>query len=330
MDLRRSYKSGTVNAMKGVRKALLQPLPEDFDLLREVDFVLNEIRRCYAELDKFWTEEIRRAADALKTRRVDPDDAKRWGEFKASLEQTTKSWKTTNRGISIWSIPQLPTSGTDLGTIASTLSPALAALEETLRKVRASTSIAFSPKKLALALRVSCGSTQNRESCLTFFRRCIGFAKTITTSPTTQPTFSRLRASNDLQERVVALESEAAGVSTESATQFRGSRRVNSVYKRTLSLQRRTTYELNSLLENGSSWIVFADGLPNVPPEGIRLGLLHDLADAWERGRASVRKMLAALTDDPADRLRCQALSLTLPRPRFSRLNIRSALLDRF
>ncbi|KAI0299176.1 hypothetical protein BC826DRAFT_967076 [Russula brevipes] len=286
--------------------ALLRPLPEDFDLLREVDFVLNEIRRCYTELDKFWTEEIRRAAKALKTCRIDPDDAKRWGEFKASLEQIIESWK-----------------GTDLGTIASTLSPALAALEETLRKVRASTSIAFSPKKLALTLRVSCGLTQNRESCLTFFRCCIVFAETITASPTTfmaQPTFSRLRASNDLQERVVALGSEAAGVSNESATQFRGSRRVNSVYKRTLSLQRRTTHELNTLLENVSSWIVFADGLPNVPPGGIRLGLLHDLADAWERGRASVRKMLAALTDDSAERLRCQALSLTLRRPRFSRI----------
>jgi hypothetical protein len=55
--------------------------------------VLNAIRRCYTELDKFWTEEIRRAAKALETRRVDPEDAKRWRDFKASLEHTTKSWK---------------------------------------------------------------------------------------------------------------------------------------------------------------------------------------------------------------------------------------------
>jgi hypothetical protein len=73
--------------------ALRQPLPEDFDLFKEVDFVLSAIRRCYMELDKFWTEEIRRAAKALETRRVDPDDANRWRDFKASLEKTVKSWK---------------------------------------------------------------------------------------------------------------------------------------------------------------------------------------------------------------------------------------------
>ncbi|KAI0299186.1 hypothetical protein BC826DRAFT_62777 [Russula brevipes] len=107
MDLRKSYESGTVDTMKDVHKALLQPLPEDFDLFKEVDFVLDAIRRCYMELDKFWTEEIRRAAKALETRRVDPEDAKRWRDFKASLEQTTKSWKTTRQGSSTWSLPQL-------------------------------------------------------------------------------------------------------------------------------------------------------------------------------------------------------------------------------
>jgi hypothetical protein len=81
--------------------ALLQPLPEDFDLFKEVDFVLNEIRRCYRELDKFWTEEICRAAKALETRRVDPDDAKRWRDFKASLEQTVKSWKVWPHAFAI-------------------------------------------------------------------------------------------------------------------------------------------------------------------------------------------------------------------------------------
>jgi len=45
------------------------------------------------ELDKFWTEEIRRAIKALETRRVDPDDVERWRGFKTSLEETIKSWK---------------------------------------------------------------------------------------------------------------------------------------------------------------------------------------------------------------------------------------------
>jgi hypothetical protein len=72
---------------------LSQPLPEDFDLLSEIDFVLSEIRRCYMELDKFWTEEIRRAIRALKTWRVDPDDVERWRGYKESLNQTIEPWK---------------------------------------------------------------------------------------------------------------------------------------------------------------------------------------------------------------------------------------------
>jgi len=73
--------------------ALSQPLPEDFDLFDEVESVLREIRRCYEDLDKFWTEEIRRAVKALEVRYVDPGDVERWRGFTASLEQTIGSWK---------------------------------------------------------------------------------------------------------------------------------------------------------------------------------------------------------------------------------------------
>jgi hypothetical protein len=55
--------------------------------------VLTEIRQCYMELDKFWTEEISRAIEALKMCRVDPTDLERWKNFHANLEQTIESWK---------------------------------------------------------------------------------------------------------------------------------------------------------------------------------------------------------------------------------------------
>ena len=45
------------------------------------------------EIDKFWTEEICRAAKALERRRVDPDDVERWKNFHASLKGTIDSWK---------------------------------------------------------------------------------------------------------------------------------------------------------------------------------------------------------------------------------------------
>jgi N-formylglutamate amidohydrolase len=55
--------------------------------------VLTEIRRCYTELDKFWTEEISRAFEAFEMRRVDPTDFERWKNFHADLKQTIETWK---------------------------------------------------------------------------------------------------------------------------------------------------------------------------------------------------------------------------------------------
>ncbi|KAH9965517.1 hypothetical protein BC827DRAFT_863525 [Russula dissimulans] len=93
--LRKSHESGTVASMKDVRvTALPRPLPEDFDLFSEVDLVLAEIRRCYEELDKFWTDEICRAVKALKMRRVDLRDFERWKNFHSSIKQANEYSKT--------------------------------------------------------------------------------------------------------------------------------------------------------------------------------------------------------------------------------------------
>jgi len=112
--LRMSHESRTYATWKGVREtgkavscfcrnksaeayclALSRPLPKDFDLFCEVDFVLTEVRRCYEELDKFWTDEIRRAVKALEMRRVDLRDFECWKHFHASIKQAieySKVW----------------------------------------------------------------------------------------------------------------------------------------------------------------------------------------------------------------------------------------------
>jgi hypothetical protein len=75
---------------------------------------------------------------------------------------------------------------------------------------------------------------------------------------------------------------------------------------------------LNALLESAPSWIVVADGLPDAPPGGFNLKVLHDLAEAWAEERASMRRVLAALTNDPVEQLRYRSLSMASTRPRFS------------
>jgi hypothetical protein len=60
--------------------------------------------------------------------------------------------------------------------------------------------------------------------------------------------------------------------------------------------------------------------LPQVPG-GFSLKLLHDLAemaDAWAKERASMRMVLATLTNDLVEQLRYHPLSIASTRPRFS------------
>ena len=45
------------------------------------------------ELDKFWTEEIFHAIEALKMHRIDATDFERWNKFHFNLNQTMESWK---------------------------------------------------------------------------------------------------------------------------------------------------------------------------------------------------------------------------------------------
>ncbi|KAF8486434.1 hypothetical protein DFH94DRAFT_184029 [Russula ochroleuca] len=94
VGLQMLYESGIIATMKNLRAtALSRPLPEDDALFSEVDLLLTEIRQCYMELDKFWIEEISRASEALKMRRVDPTDLERWKNFHANLRKTIESWK---------------------------------------------------------------------------------------------------------------------------------------------------------------------------------------------------------------------------------------------
>ena len=58
-----------------------------------MDVILNEIRQCYIEMDKFWVDEVRRVTKAFKDRRIDPKDIDRWKAFQGDLEQTIAHWE---------------------------------------------------------------------------------------------------------------------------------------------------------------------------------------------------------------------------------------------
>ena len=82
---------------------------------------------------------------------------------------------------------------------------------------------------------------------------------------------------------------------------YLGARKFNSAYAKCLSLQRKTTFGLNALIESASSWIVTPDGAPNVLPGGVSVRSLHGVAGVWAKTRSSIRIALATLTGDPAE-----------------------------
>ncbi|KAH9992233.1 hypothetical protein BJV74DRAFT_835047 [Russula compacta] len=119
---------------------------------------------------------------------------------------------------------------------------------------------------------------------------------------------SRVEASHDLRERATRLRSEATAVSVESASNAQGPREFEIAYKQALSLERRSIFGLNTLLENLSSWVAITDtdGLSN----GVTLERLRELSYAWAKARDSVREALVTLTSEPAQRLFYRSASL--------------------
>jgi hypothetical protein len=88
------------NALLTCIPGLSEPLPQDAALFRDVDIITNDVRRCYDDMDKFWVDEVQRANNALRNRRVDPEDIARWKMFRESLEDAIakrEAWLSSAR-----------------------------------------------------------------------------------------------------------------------------------------------------------------------------------------------------------------------------------------
>jgi hypothetical protein len=117
------------------------------------------------------------------------------------------------------------TQGGDLGAIASSLFPALNSLKGSLRRIHESASVESSNMSLVPILRAELGLAENNKLCFRFFRRCVEFGEMVAGSSAAlinHLAFSRVRASNDLLEGAVALETEALDDSVENDARSQG------------------------------------------------------------------------------------------------------------
>jgi len=244
--------------------------------------------------------------EALNKRRVDPKDFERWNSFRSSLKQTIEFWKNRAPSGDTQTLPSnntSPSTGVDLGTIASSLSSTSGSFGEALDRMSSSDSLRYSPPLSRSSFqRVYVAFAANSDLCLSFLRDCAHYGEKVFTwclSFNALPISSRVDAPHDLRERTARLLSEATGVSTEIAASIKGSRRCKTTYKKASALEQKTTSELNTLLESLSSWVAVID----VPSGDAPIDVAHprelgELKCAWEKTRDSLRSALETLTSE--------------------------------
>jgi len=183
---------------------------------------MAEIRRFYEELNKFWRKEICHVVEALKKRRVDPSDFERWNGFRSSLKQTIEFWKNRPPSGDTQIPPSnntSPSTGVDLGAIASCLSSTSGSFGDALERISSSASLRYSPPlSRSCFQRAYVGFAANSDLCLSFLRHCTNYGEKVFTwclSSNASPVSSRVGAPHDLRERTARLLSEATSISTE-------------------------------------------------------------------------------------------------------------------
>lgn len=95
-----------------------------------------------------------------------------------------------------------------------------------LKRIRSSASLEHvSYSGLALLLQVDLGFSRDCDQCLSFLRRCAEYGEIVTVfsvSPSSSPTSSHLRASQDLRQRALRLQLETTVVSAKSVVIVQG------------------------------------------------------------------------------------------------------------
>ncbi|KAI0287092.1 hypothetical protein BC826DRAFT_1108726 [Russula brevipes] len=305
VDLRKSYEVGTLDCIKEVRHTVLsQPLPQETDLFSEMDIILNEIRRCYIEMDKFWVEELRRVTKAFKDRRVDPEDIDRWKNIKESLTQTIAGLEKTSTDSGVTPRPNIrpSTQVQDLGPVASSLSDAAKAAHRALKTARlgASAEVFLKPVHYSVMLRAECNLLENRGSCVDFLRECIRYGKTVVMTCVAfvpYSPFSRSRASQDLSDDAARLKTERTEDSSEATVLSRDMRKFNSIYKKSLSSLHKMDRQLETLISCIDVWVTGLDGYSTFPAFDIKH--LQGQSRVWVKKRDAIRNILAALLVPP-------------------------------
>jgi hypothetical protein len=208
--------------------------------------------------------------------------------------------------------------------IASTLSSAMGLLTSALERLSSSNSLKYSQSGRSSIQRVYVAFAANSDLCLSFLRQCVDYGEKVVSWRLPSIASLHVVASNDLRERTMRLRSEMRNASGENATsvqglslhqptrfwlsltRWEGSRKFKATYDKALTLERKTTSGMNTLLEKLSSWVMVADsrGLPaDVPPDVLTLEQVCELSYVWAEARDSMHAALLALIGKPAPQL---------------------------
>jgi len=302
VQLRKSYEFGTLDYIKKIRRTVLsQPLHQDIDLFREMDIVLNEVRQCYIEMNKFWADEVRHVTKALMSRRIDPEDVSWWKNFGESLEDVIVLWATTPTGNGVVPHPsgntQIPVH--DLGTVVSSLLEFAKAAQRALMAARLCTSAQLEcvkPVHHSFLLTAEVKFSENRTSCLEYLRGCLRYGKSVVmTCAAFAPysSFPLLRSSQDLVDHATGLGKKSTEIPAEPAIRTRGTREFNSIHKKCFSSLHRMDRKLNTLFNRIPTWVAELNAYSTFPVSNVKR--LRGLSRIWVKNRDDMNHVFAAL-----------------------------------
>jgi hypothetical protein len=169
------------------------------------------------------------------------------------------------------------------------------------------------PAHHSLLLQGELKFSENRASCVEFFKDCVQYGKTVVMACEAfvpYSPFSQIRSSQDLLGHAIRIGTERIEVPVEAAVPIRGAffrsgrgvclrcamsgmRKFNLVHKKCLASLRKMDHRLNALHNWISAWVTELDAYSTFPVFDIKC--LRDLCRVWMKNREVVGHVLTAL-----------------------------------
>ncbi|KAI0042302.1 hypothetical protein FA95DRAFT_1575825 [Auriscalpium vulgare] len=185
--------------------------------LKELKDLIDNIKACYIELDKFWLDEVRHVLQALKDHRIERGEVDRWRNIGDAMQSAFEPEPPPALSAPMADIvpqPELrvtqrrvPQRRRDIPEIVSALIPTLHATTEQLRSARKfkRTCSTLKPKDIKRLGQAYTNLERHKSRCVKFLQRSLDYVQDVVNISHFRPSVVCETATSDLHVRAMAL-----------------------------------------------------------------------------------------------------------------------------